>query len=424
MKILMLTHRVPYPPDRGDRIRSYHLLKYLAARAEVWLASTTVEQVADDTKQVLGQLCERFQVGELSRLGRATRAARSLATGQSATEGYFWSPQLAKTVKAWAAAEEFDAVFCYCSGMFRYAQLPELAEARLIVDLVDVDSRKWSDCAAHAAPPKRWLHQLESRRVAQLERRIADQADAVLVISDEEREIFETIAPGAPVTVVGNGVDLDYFQPSPNITPEPHTCCFVGVLDYAPNVDCLEWFCANVWPAVRKAVPDAKFLIVGKSPAPSIRRLAALPGLELHANVPDVRPYLCRSAVVVAPLRFARGVQNKVLEAMAMGKAVVATPQSLEGLQTSIGDALVAGHHAFDWCERLLSLFSDPERVIRIGEAAREFVEQKRVWDNCLHVLEDSIILHGSRKLASTCRTNAVRLPTQMRSADVVSQSI
>jgi sugar transferase (PEP-CTERM/EpsH1 system associated) len=311
-----------------------------------------------------------------------------VVTWRSATEGYFRSPQLAKTVKAWAASEKFDAIFCYCSGMFRYSQVPELARTRLIVDLVDVDSRKWADCAMHAGPPKRWLHQLESRRVEQLEKQIADRADAVLVISDEERKIFASIAPQASVTVVGNGVDLDYFQPAPNIAPEPHTTCFVGVLDYAPNVDGLEWFCANVWPAVRKAVPDAKFLIVGKSPAPSIRRLAALPGIELHVNVPDVRPFLRRSSVVAAPLRFARGVQNKVLEAMAMGKAVVATPQSLEGLQAAVGSELIGAGSEKNWTHALVDLFESASKVRSLGRAARAHVELHHAWEKCLAPVE------------------------------------
>jgi len=199
------------------------------------------------------------------------------------------------------------------------------------------------------------------------------------------------IAPQARVSVVGNGVDLEYFNADRNLDTEPHTCCFVGVLNYAPNIDGLKWFCASVWPAVRASVPDAKFLIVGKSPLRDVRRLAELPGVELHADVPDIRPYLERSRVVVAPLRFARGVQNKVLEAMAMRKAVVVTPQSLQGLHSSAESCLIKAESAPDWSNAIVRQFHNRTYANQVGQSARRFVEQRHAWNACLASLEELI---------------------------------
>lgn len=410
----MLTHRVPYPPDRGDRIRSFHLLKFLAARAEVYLASTNTEAVAENASSVLRELCAEVEICHLPRVTRACKAAASLLSGRSATEGYFWSSRLASTVRRWGAAHKFDAVLCYCSGMFQYTAFPELAGARRVVDLVDVDSQKWAHCAKYSAPPGRWLHQLESTRIERLEREIADRADHVVVISNEERDFFNAIAPQSRVTVVSNGVDLEYFNCANDSDAEPRTCCFVGVLNYAPNVDGLKWFCANVWPAVRAAVPDAKFLVVGKSPVSSIRRLSSMPGVEIHENVPDVRPYLRRSSVVVSPLRFARGVQNKVLEAMAMGKAVVATPTSLAGLHSAAAELVVCSQTPLDFAQALVSLFREPVVRNEIGRVSREFVAKSHDWRKCLSPLESLIGLSTDDGRRSTNHMLEIRASNEV----------
>lgn len=390
MRVLLLTHRVPHPPDRGDRIRSFHLLKFLAERAEVSLACPSEEPVAESSSLVLDRLCAQVAICPTSWFGRSRRAAWSLARGRSATEGYFWHPQLARTIRAWASDVKFDAIVCYCSGMFRYTLLPELREAPVLVDLVDVDSQKWIECARRASFGKKSLYELESARVWKLEGEIAERAATVTLVSEEERELFRRIGCSSAVQVVGNGVDLDYFSRQPDSPAvAPLTCCFVGVLNYPPNVDGLRWFVELVWPAVLAEVPGARFKIVGKSPQQQVERLATAPGVELHANVPDVRPFLAQSAVAVAPMQFARGVQNKVLEAMAMQKAVVATPQSLEGLGAQAGAEVLAATDVDDWREALVSLMKDSARAERLGHRARAYVESNHRWDDCLAPLAD-----------------------------------
>lgn len=390
MRVLLLTHRVPYPPNRGDRIRSFHLLKFLASRSEVSLACPSEEPVADSTRKVLSSLCNQVAICPTSWIGRGRRAAWSLAGGRSATEGYFWHPRLASTVRQWAGLAKFDAIVCYCSGMFRYVQLPEFAQTPVLVDLVDVDSQKWIECARRASVAKQWLYELESARVWKLESEIAERAATVTLVSEEERELFRRIGNSSSVHVVGNGVDLDFFSRQPEMPAiAPRTCCFVGVLNYPPNVDGLRWFVEQVWPGVQAEIPGARFSIVGKSPEQQVERLASAPGVELHANVPDVRPYLAQSAVVVAPMQFARGVQNKVLEAMAMEKAVVATPQSLEGLRAKPGEEVIAATNVDEWRAAIVSLMSDLPRAERLGRQARAYVESNHRWEECLGPLAD-----------------------------------
>jgi sugar transferase (PEP-CTERM/EpsH1 system associated) len=404
MKILLLTHRLPYPPNRGDRIRSFHLLKFLAGHGDVSLACPTEEPIDDSARQMLAKICSQIEIAPISLIGRSSRAAGSLAAGRSATEGYFWNRQLANTISRWARTDKFDIVVCYCSGMYRYARLPALLGTPVVVDMVDVDSQKWRDCAERAPFLKRMLFQVESRRVGQLESEIAAHAAAITFVSEDERELFGKSKTSTPVQVVRNGVDLNYFAASPGQPPsEPNTCCFVGVLNYPPNVDGLHWFVESIWPNVRREVSNARLMIVGKSPGPRVQRLATAPGVELHANVPDVRPFLARSAVAIAPMRFARGIQNKILEAMAMEKAVVATPQSLEGICAQVGSDLLKACTAEDWSTTMCSLLASPTRAEQIGRAARRYVETHHCWDDCLRPLERHLL---------------AQVPEQTRSSD------
>jgi len=420
MKVLLLTHRVPYPPNRGDRIRSYHLLKFLAARSDVSLACMTDEPVAGETERVLADMCQRHDICRTSRIGRASRAAWSLARGRSATAGYFWHPRLAASIRQWSVSEKFDAVVCYCSGMYCYTRLSELRGVPVLVDLVDVDSKKWADCAAHASLLKNRLYGLESLRVEQLERQIASEADAITLISTEELELLRRVAPGTEGYVVGNGVDLEFFRPEPAFrVPEPQTCCFVGVLDYPPNSDALQWFVEAIWPSVRASVADARFLIVGKSPGRAVKRFAQAPGVELHANVPDVRPFLAQSAVAIAPLRFARGVQNKVLEAMAMGKAVVATPQSLKGLRAQLGIELLEAQNSDDWSIALQSLLNDPAQVRHLGRAARNYVEKNHGWEACLQPFAEYLDLRVSTRSGGSPRCSSPKMASPTPASSV-----
>ncbi|MCE9556477.1 MAG: TIGR03087 family PEP-CTERM/XrtA system glycosyltransferase [Planctomycetes bacterium] len=383
-KVLLLVHRVPYPPNRGDRIRSYHLLKFLARFADVHLATLADEPTPAADRTRLEELCRQVVIEPLG-AGRWLRGAAALASGKSATEGMFDSPALRQTVRKWAREVRFDAVVIFCSSMASYGFLPELSEARMLVDLVDVDSQKWLDYAATAGFPRRQLFSLEGRRVRKLERTIVRRANAVMMTSEQEADILRSFAPTQIAVGVSNGVDLKYYAPGQGLPASaPATCVFVGVLDYRANVEGLRWFCSEVWPRVREQVPEAQFNIVGRRPVAAVERLGAVAGVHVVGEVPDVRPYLAGAEMCIAPLHVARGIQNKVLEAMAMGRAVLASPQALEGIGLQIGVEACQAASAEEWTETILLLHHDPEARRQLGAAARAFAQRCHTWDECL----------------------------------------
>jgi polysaccharide biosynthesis protein PslH len=386
--LLYLVHRVPYPPDKGDRIRAFHVLSYLAKRADVHLATLADEPVPEATHHALGRLCARTAVVPLTSWTRWPRALASLVRGRTITEGAFHAPALCRTLTQWAATTRYAAAVTESSSMVPYLNLPALREIPAVADLVDVDSQKWFDYAEASRGPKRWLYRTEGHRLRRVEIDAARRANAVTLVSAAEADLFRRFCPDGQVHAVANGVDLDYFRsPDGSAAPEESACAFVGALDYKPNVDGADWFCREVWPTIQKYRAGAKLYLVGRKPAPAVQRLASLPGVELVGQVPDVRPWLVRSAVAVVPLRIARGVQNKVLEALAMGKAVVASPQALAGVRTEPGVHLLSAGSPAEWAEAVGRLLDDVDLRRRLGSAGRAFVEEHHRWERCLDPL-------------------------------------
>jgi sugar transferase (PEP-CTERM/EpsH1 system associated) len=380
--VLYLVHRLPYPPDKGDRIRAYHVLRHLSARAAVHLACLADEPVPPESLAALRALCARVEVVRLAGWSRWPRGLWSLAAGRTVSEGVFRSTALLGVVRSWALRTPFAAALASASSVVPYLRVPELAGVPKVVDLVDVDSQKWFDYAAATPGPLRWLYRTEGTRLRRLEQGLAKWARAVTVVSDAEARLYQGFCPGAPVHAVTNGVDLEYFAPLS--APEEQACVFVGALDYKPNVEGIGWFCREVWPTIQQPRPGAKLYVVGRKPTPAVRRLAGLPGVEVVGGVPDVRPHVARSAVAVVPLRIARGVQNKLLEALAMGKAVVASPQALAGVPAEPGTHLLAAATAAEWPDAVGRLLDDEALRRRLGGAGRRFVEERHDWERCL----------------------------------------
>jgi polysaccharide biosynthesis protein PslH len=379
--VLYMVHRVPYPPDKGDRIRAFHLLRFLARQSGVHLACLADEPVEGDVLATLQRYCERVAIVPVGR-ERWLRGLSSVLRGHTITEGVFHSPVLAATVRQWARETDFHVCLASASSMVPYLRMAELDTVPAVVDLVDVDSQKWLDYAAASRGPRAWLYRLEGYRLRRLETALPAWASAVTLVGRAETDLYRRFCAKGPVHVVTNGVDLEYFQPCPDSSAEG--CIFVGSLDYRPNVDGANWFCREVWPEIIRARPDAKLRLVGRRPALAVRRLTALPGVELIGQVPDVRPQLAASAVVVVPLQIARGVQNKVLEALAMGKATVASPQALAGLGTKPGVHLIEAASRQRWVESILRLLGDQELRRALGAAGRRYVEEHHRWLRCL----------------------------------------
>jgi sugar transferase (PEP-CTERM/EpsH1 system associated) len=383
--LLYLVHRLPYPPDKGDRIRSFHVLRHLARHALVHLACLADEPVSPKAAAALEGYCARMAIVPLGSWQSKFRALASLARGRTATQGAFHSPALAATLRAWAGQTSFDAVLASASSMVPYLQMEELRSIPAVVDLVDVDSQKWLDYAAASWGPRRWLYRTEGRRLRQLERTLPSWARAVTLVSEAEADLYREFCAAGSVHAVANGVDLDYFQPVSG--PVEPSCVFTGALDYRPNIDGLCWFCREVWPEIYSRRPDTKFYLVGRKPVRAIRRLAAQAGVVLIGQVPDVRPYLASAAVAVIPLRIARGLQNKILEALAMGKATVASPGCLAALTVEPGVHLLSAAAPREWTDAILRLLDDRNLREGLGASGRRYVEHNHRWESCLEQL-------------------------------------
>jgi sugar transferase (PEP-CTERM/EpsH1 system associated) len=406
--ILYLVHRVPYPPDKGDRIRNFHLLRFLSRHACVHLACLADEPVSGEVLEVLGRQAARLAVFPVGGWSRRGRIVGSLLRGHSATEGAFHSPTLQAVLRTWCADTPFHATLSSSSAMVGYQMMPGLRDVPAVVDLVDVDSQKWFDYARASRGPRSWLYGLEGRRLRRLEQQLALWARSITVVTEAEVDLFRQFAPAAPIHAVGNGVDLDYFQPT--TAPEELACVFVGALDYRPNVDGACWFARAVWPAIHQARPEARFYLVGRQPVPAVQALAAIPGVEVVGQVPDVRPYLKRSGVVVVPLHIARGVQNKVLEALAMGKATVASPMSLAGLRGAATPGVRMASTAEQWTKTVLQLLDDASERRQLGEAGRHYVATHHCWDHCLEPFLDLLRLRKPDVPPTTASTFMLRM--------------
>ncbi len=373
-RLLFLAHRVPYPPDKGERLRAYHEITALSEHFDVTVATLAHSAASVAAAKELGRFCRKVLVARSFAPIAYAQAALGLLGGRSATEGYFRSRRLIRLASGAAAEAPFDVAVGYCSGMLD--TLMAVPATARVLDLVDVDSAKWDAYAARGDGLKSLLYDLESRRVAALEQRATESCDAVLVVSEAEAKM---LAPGNPVVhAIGNGVDLDYFTPGD--VPEAPAVVFTGTMNYRPNVEGVCWFVRDVWPQVRRSVPNATFTIVGRDPTKVVRDLERVDGVHVTGTVADVRPYLAEATVAVAPLHIARGVQNKVLEAMAAGKAVVSTPAAIEGLDVGHDNDVVVATTASHWVRCIVGLLIRAHRPEELGRRARIAVETHYKW--------------------------------------------
>jgi sugar transferase (PEP-CTERM/EpsH1 system associated) len=388
MHVLYVVQRVPYPPNRGDKLAAYHAVRHLARRHRV-----TVAALAESPEELRhGRALEAELVGTAGRVvavrhfpaAARAQALTALASGESLSVAYYRSAALRMAIRRLTAVAPVDVAVAFSSSMGPYV---EDTGAPLIADFVDLDSCKWELYAAHRAWPHSWLYATEARRLREHERRLSRRAYCTLVRTASEREDCERLIPGARFDVLANGVDLDYFRPRPGAGWN-RDIVFTGVMDYFPNVQAVEHFCVRIFPRVRAAVPDASFTVVGARPSGRVRVLAAHPGVRITGQVPDVRPYLADAALVVAPLLIARGVQNKVLEAMAMARPVVATAGVARGVGAPPGAGLVVADRPEEFAARIVELLRDPLAATAMGVRGRRFVEETCVWDDRLHHLE------------------------------------
>lgn len=380
--MLFMSHCVPYPPDKGDRTRAYHEIVELRKHYRLTVAFPLRE--SSDAAQIekIRPLCSRvaaFPAGPLA----VARGACSILSGGSITQGFFHSSALVKQLQKQASRDAFDIALAYSSNILPMAMA---IPARVhMCDLVDADSAKWAAYADVTPVPMKWVYRAEARGVAKLERQAIDRCRNVFIISPAEARALGMHSER--IVVAGNGVDLDYFHP-PDAASEAWggrgVLAFVGQMDYPPNVQAVQWFVREVWPALRQRHAGAKFMIIGRNPAPEVLALARPDEIIVTGTVPDVRPLVWAASAVVAPLQIARGVPNKVLESLAMGKCVIASTSALQGLELVRGRDVLQADSPAEWCFAAGRVLADDSLRLEMQRNARRCVEEHYTWSRRL----------------------------------------
>ena len=384
--ILFLAHRIPFPPDRGDKIRSHHLLRYLAERARVHVGC-----FADGD----ADLAERDELAALAATYWCERRCKplalagieALASHRPVSETAFDDRRLHDWVARTIARERIDTIFVFSGQMGQY--VPDDFAGRVIVDLCDVDSAKFEAYGREGSGPRAFIDSREARMLAKVEERLAPRADATLLISDEEAALFRSRLRDTScidLHTIRNGIAADVFDPT-KVRPHPDLAetsgphfVFTGQMDYAPNVAAVERWAREIMPAIRTAHPQAAFNIVGRAPTAAVKALGGEHGTRVWGAVPDVRPFLAGADIVVAPLTIARGVQNKVLEAMAMARPVLLSPEAATGIDARDGEHFAVEATDEGLVNRALALLADPLQADHLGRAARTYVLAQQSW--------------------------------------------
>jgi sugar transferase (PEP-CTERM/EpsH1 system associated) len=396
--LLFLCHRIPYPPDKGDKIRSYHWLRALASAYRVHLAAFVDDPADWVHRSQVEALCASCLLLPLRPAAAKLRSLTALATGEPLSLTYYRDRRLARWLRELRSRRDIGRVVVYSSAMAQYAATPDWARVRRVIDFVDVDSDKWRQYARSRSGPMRWVYAREAARLEAFDLAMARIFDVSLFVSPAEAQWFRGRlgAGGERVTYVNNGVDAAYFDPAlAGASPYPpgvRAVVFTGAMDYWANAEAVTWFCREVWPGVLAKEPRALFYIVGSRPGEAVQALAS-EAVVVTGRVPDVRPYLGHADAVVAPMRIARGIQNKVLEGMAMGRPVVVSSKGIEGITARHGQEVLVADEVEDVKRCLCDLLR--QGAPGIGLAARETVRRDYAWEGNARRLLD--LVEGER---------------------------
>ena len=385
--LLFLAHRIPFPPNKGDKIRSFHLLRHLSTRYAIHLGAFVDDPDDWQYQEALKPWCASIKLLPLHPRRAKLASLSGMLCGEALTLPYYRSRELKRWADELAAAGAVTRGLAFSSAM---AQFMPAGLARRVLDMVDVDSDKWTQYAPTQRWPLSWVYAREGRKLAEWEARVAQDFDATLLVSNAEAALLQQRAPAAQhkIGAFENGVDADYFSPArdyPNpYPPGMQGVVFTGAMDYWPNIDAVSWFAERIFPAVREAVPAAQVTIVGSHPGGAVQALARQSGVMVTGGVPDVRPWLAHAACAVAPLRIARGVQNKVLEAMAMARPVVASAQAAEGIRAEAGRDFILAQGEAEFAHAVIAQLQAPSTAA----PARDCILAHYDWSRNLRAID------------------------------------
>ena len=387
--MLFLSQRIPYPPNKGDKIRSFNILKHFSATHRIHLGCFIDDPGDWEHVPALKEYCTDSCIISLDKTKAKIKSLEAFLTGAPLNLPYFRDRKIAKWTRSVLADVKPDAAFAFSSQMGQYFFDATPRPRRIVVDFCDVDSDKWRQYAETKAWPMSWVFRRESRTLLAFDRQLAAAVDAATFVAQPEVDLFTKLAPecASKVQAIGNGIDTDYFDPAGAYAnpydPGGPIVIFTGAMDYWPNVDAVTWFATQIFPRVRAALADARFYIVGGGPTPEVRSLAAEEGVHITGRVPDMRPYFAHASAAVTPMRIARGIQNKVLEAMAMAKPTVTTPTALAGIGAAPDREVLVAAEAENFAAQTIRALQDTDAAA-LGARARSCVERDYTWSSQL----------------------------------------
>lgn len=404
MNILYLCHRFPYPPKRGGKIRPFNMIRHLSAQGHRVTVCSLVRSAAEaEEGRGIAPFCAAWEMAQVSNPVQALRMVARLPLTTPSSMGFFHSTRLARRVRELLAQGSWDLIFVHCSSVAQYVE--HVRDVPKILDFGDMDSQKWLEYANYKPFPLSLGYQLEGRKMAAAERRLARRFDLCTATTRAEWETLEAHGTAASTDWFPNGVDAGYFCPSGDAF-DADTISFIGRMDYYPNQEGMARFCSQTWPLLKAHRPALKLLIVGADPSPEMRRLGDLPGVTVTGSVPDVRPFILGSALMVAPLNIARGTQNKILEAMAMGVPVVTSSVAAGGVDAQAPAHFLVADTPDETCTAILRVLEQPDERQRLALAGRERMLSHHAWPKSMQrldrIIERCIAGFDTQKLPET----------------------
>ncbi|EXI68191.1 MAG: sugar transferase, PEP-CTERM/EpsH1 system associated [Candidatus Accumulibacter adjunctus] len=404
MNILYLCHRFPFPPKRGGKIRPFNMIRHLSASGHrVTVCSLARSAAEAEEGRGIAAHCARFEMALVSEPTQTLRMVARLPLTTPSSMGYFHSPALQRHVDRLLQTEKWDLIFVHCSSVAQYVE--RVRTVPKILDFGDMDSQKWLEYANYKPFPLSLGYRLEGNKMLAAEKRLAASFDLCTATTRAEWQTLEDYRTGVATDWFPNGVDAAFFSPAAE-AHDPDTLSFIGRMDYYPNQECMARFCAQIWPLLRQRRPQLKLLIIGADPSPEMRRLGELPGVTVTGSVPDVRPFVRQSALMVAPLNIARGTQNKILEAMAMGVPVVTSRVAAGGVDAEPVTHFLVADTPEEYSGAILGVLQNPAERQRLAVAGRQRMLSNHAWSHSMARL-DGIIERCLRDFSHSKGTSA-----------------
>lgn len=391
MKILYICHRFPFPPKRGGKIRPFNMIRHFSTQGhKVTVCSLSRSPAEAKEGEGIRNHCEHFEMASVSNAIQVIRMVARLPVVTPSSMGFFYSPDLQRRIDNLLSTEQFDLIFVHCSSVAQYVE--NVRGIPKILDFGDMDSQKWLEYANYKPFPLSLGYRLEGKKMEAAEKRLAKKFNMCTATTRAEWETLNSYRTALKTDWFPNGVDAEYFKPDGE-GYDTDTLSFIGRMDYYPNQECMFDFCRNTLPLIQARRPQAKLLIVGADPSPAVKKLEELPGVTVTGSVPDVRPFILRSAAMVAPLNIARGTQNKILEAMAMGVPVVTSPAGAGGVDAENETHFLIGDNPNTYADACLRIMNRPDERTRLSTSGRERMLTHHDWQASMRRLE-TIVEH------------------------------